>query len=87
MFAVVVSLFSYRSVRASIRAVAPGGINPFVMWTSLCIGACAVVLQIFNVTGFLFHQEIGPYYFGLLCLLTLSGVSFARLLPVGRTGE
>jgi hypothetical protein len=54
------------------------------MWTSGLIGGAAILLQLLNVTGVFFHHVIGPYYAGLLCLLALAGISFARLLPVGR---
>ena len=88
VFAVAVSTISAVALRASIRVVAPGGINPVVMWATVAIGLGAILLQVLNASGLFFQREVGPYYAGLLCLLTISAVSFARLLPVGRpSGE
>jgi len=45
--------------------------------------ACALVLQLLNLSGWVFRQEPGPYIGGLFLLLFLAGLQFA-LLVFGR---
>jgi hypothetical protein len=73
-----------RVARRSLPLVSTAGLNPFVAWPSFAGAFLAIVLQVLNAANFLLHRELGPYFIGLLYLLVLSAVSFARLLPVGR---
>ena len=84
VLAVYVVLFLGRSVPQSVRLASAGALSPGVAWPFLAGGVLTLVLQVLNVAGVGLHREIGPYFLGLLFLLALSGVSFARLLPIGR---
>jgi hypothetical protein len=45
------------------------------------------MLQLLNAAGVFFERELGPYFVGLLFMLVLAGVSFARMLPLGLRSE
>ena len=70
--------------RRSVPLASVRGLSPLVLWSFIAGGVVAVCLQGLNVAGIGLRQQLGPYFLGLLYLLVLSGVSFARLLPVGR---
>ena len=83
-FAVLTLSIIARTMRAALRSASRGGISRVVMWTTFAIASVAVALQLLNAAAIGFDREVGPYYAGLLCLLTVSAISFARLLPAGR---
>lgn len=66
------------------RILGAEGLSPRVYWPTVIGAAAATALQLLNVAGLGFAHEIGPYYLGLLYLLIVAGVSFSRLLPIGR---
>jgi hypothetical protein len=70
----------------SLRLASAGALSRLVAWGFLGGAAITLALQVCNVVGFVFAREVGPFFVGLLYLLVLSGISFARLLPVGRGG-
>lgn len=59
-------------------------LNPLVVWPFSIAGVVITGLLAFNAAGIALDRGLGPYFAGLLSLLVLSGVSFARLLPIGR---
>lgn len=58
-------------------------LNPYISWSFLAGGLVTLAIQVLNAAGVVFARELGPYFLGLLYLLVLAGVSFARMLPVG----
>lgn len=57
-------------------------LNPYIS-VSFSAGALLVLaLELSNVAGLFSGRELGPYFVGLLYLLVLAGVAFARMLPV-----
>jgi hypothetical protein len=68
----------------SLRLARAGALSRGVAWAFAAGAVATVVLQVLNAAGLGLHREVGPYFLGLLYLLALSGVSFARLLPIGR---
>lgn len=71
------------SRRASALA-STGALSPWVAWPFLAGAVTVTALLVLNALGTGFQRESGPYFASLLYLLVLSGVSFARLLPIGR---
>jgi hypothetical protein len=84
LFAIYLTVMLVLVARRSLPLVSTSALSPLVAWPSLGGGILAIVLQILNSASFLLHRELGAYFIGLLYLLVLCGVSFARLLPVGR---
>jgi len=62
-------------------------LNPYISWSFLATGLVVIALLGFNTAGFFSDRELGPYFVGLLYLLVLAGVSFARMIPVGLDSE
>lgn len=73
--------------RGSLSLTRVAALNPFITWSFAAGGLVTLALQGLNVAGVIFEQELGPYFLGLLYLLVLAGVSFARMLPIGRPFE
>ena len=71
-------------MRRTVSLLSSRALSPFVAWPFLGGGLLVIVLQVLNAAGLGPDRELGPYFLGLLYLLVLSGVSFARLLPIGR---
>jgi hypothetical protein len=59
-------------------------LNPFISASFFTGALIALALQVSNVAGLFAERELGPYFVGLLYLLVLAGMSFARMLPVAR---
>jgi len=87
IFAVYMTAVLVLVARRSLPLVSNVGLSPVVSWLSLVGGVSVIALQFLNAASVGFDRELGPYYVGLLYLLILSGVSFARLLPIGRAGR
>lgn len=83
LLAVYVLVASGLVVRRTLALTAARALNPFISWAFVTGGVIATALQLLNAVGVLFERELGPYFLGLLYLLVLSGVSFARMLPMG----
>ena len=60
-----------------------GSLRVWMAGVGIASLGCALVLQIFNLSGWMFHQQPGPYVGGLFLLLFLAGLQFA-LLVFGR---
>jgi len=71
--------------RRTVSLTAGEALNPFISWTFSAGGLIVLALQVLNASGVFFERELGPYFVGLLYALVLAGVSFARMLPLGRS--
>ncbi len=80
-------LLSALVVRRAVRLTTMGALSPFVSWPFLAGDAAVLALLALNAAGAGPRPGLGPYFLGLLYLLILSGVSFARLMPIGRAGS
>jgi hypothetical protein len=69
--------------RRAVSLTVEANLNPYISWSFIAAGLATVALQALNAAGVIFEQELGPYFVGLLYLLFLAAVSFARMLPVG----
>jgi hypothetical protein len=58
-------------------------LNPLISFAFISGAVVSAVLLGLNTAGVVFERALGPYFVGLLFLLVLAGVSFARMLPVG----
>ena len=77
--ALSLALVARRTSSLTARSV----LNRYIAW-SFGVGALiALSLQALNALGVVFERELGPYFLGLLYLLVLAGISFARMLPIG----
>jgi hypothetical protein len=64
-----------------LRLIREKELNVFVSGFSYVLMIVGAIAQ-FSVTIGEVEADIGPYFLGLLCLLALSGLSFARLMGV-----
>ena len=65
----------------------PGSVRPGVaIVLYLSILSC-LILQVLNIGGVLFQQELGPFLAGLLLLLLVSAIQFALLLFAPLSGK
>jgi len=68
--------------RRTSSLTARSALNRYIAW-SFGVGALITLsLQALNAMGVVFERELGPYFLGLLYLLLLAGISFARMLPI-----
>lgn len=61
---------------------ARSALNPHIARSFAAGALITLSLQALNAAGVVFEREPGPYFLGLLYLLVLAGVSFARMLPM-----
>jgi len=69
--------------RRTLSLTSGAALNPYISWSFLACGIVAIALLGLNTAGFFPNRELGPYFVGLMYLLVLAGVSFARMIPVG----
>jgi len=61
-----------------------------LIWRAIIANSCAglaAILQICNIAGLWFHQELGPYLAGLLLLLAIAVLQFCFLILSPRSSE
>jgi hypothetical protein len=73
--------------RRTLSLTSGAALNPYISWSFLASGIVVIALLALNTVGLFFDRELGPYFVGLLYLLVLAGVSFARMLPIGTYSE
>jgi hypothetical protein len=83
MLGLYLGIISGLIARRTLNLTTGAALNPYISWSFLVGGAIAFSFQALNAAGAIFERELGPYFLGLLYLLILAGVSFARMLPVG----
>jgi hypothetical protein len=76
-------LLSFAQVaRRTSSLTARAALNRTIARSFAAGGSIVFALQVANAAGVVFERELGPYFLGLLYLLVLAGVSFARMLPM-----
>jgi hypothetical protein len=70
--------------RRTLSLTSGAALVPYISWFFLASGMVVIALLVLNTAGLFLEREIGPYFVGLLYLLLLASVSFARMLPMGR---
>lgn len=85
--AVYLVLISVLVARRTLLLTTGTALNPYISWSFLASGTVVIALLALNAADVFLEREIGPYFLGLLYLLVLAGVSFARMLPIGLGSE
>jgi hypothetical protein len=67
-----------RGVRAFRQSGEP--VRPWIVITMNSCSGLAALLQVLNLAGVWFHQELGPYLAGLVLLLAIAVVQFCVLI-------
>jgi hypothetical protein len=73
--------------RRTLSLTSDAALNPYLSWSFLAGGTGAIVLLALNTVGLFLERGLGPCFVGLLYLLVLAGVSFARMLPLSLDSE